>query len=48
MRIIGLGFQNGEQDDSIVNDSLFMAQVRFTTDAQVATMHVVPTAVHSN
>ena len=27
MRIIGLGFQSGEAENSVVNDSLFMAQV---------------------
>ncbi len=27
VRIIGLGFQAGEAENSIVNDSLFMAQV---------------------
>ena len=33
VRIIGLGFQAGEADNSIVNDSLFMAQVTHDSKA---------------
>ncbi len=29
VRIVGLGFRNGDEEDSILNDSLFMAQVCF-------------------
>ena len=31
MRVIGLGFQAGEEENSIVNDSMFMAQVTQTS-----------------
>jgi len=45
VRIVGLGFRNGDEEDSILNDSLFMAQVSFPPGLQTESSPAVSVAL---